>query len=161
MATTKTSQAGNRPAGRRHQGGYTLLELLVVIAIAGLVTAALGTTVFSGRDNVTLRAAAEDLTALLKRSRGQALSQNRETAVFVDVGEKVFGQADSEKRWPLPKESDITILTAAEEITAEQRGAIRFFPDGSATGGGVRLSQAGTSYQISVHWLTGQVSLAK
>ncbi len=161
MATIKTSQAGNRPAKRRSDGGYTLLELLVVIAIAGLVTAALSTTVFSGRDGVTLRAAAEDLTALLKRTRGQALSQNREAAVFVDVREKVFGLESSDKRWPLPPQSEVTILTAAEEIAAEQRGAIRFFPDGSATGGGVRISQAGTSYQVSVHWLTGQISLAK
>lgn len=133
----------------------------MVITIAGVLTATLAGTVFSGRETVTLRAAAEDLTALLKRTRGEALRSNREAAVFVDVQEKVFGIEGKERSWPLPPGSEITLLTAAEEILREDRGAIRFFPDGSATGGGVRLSQDGRRYQVSVHWLTGQVSLAK
>lgn len=133
----------------------------MVIAIAGLLSATLAGTVFSGRDTVTLRAAAEDLTSLLKRARGDALSQNREIAVVIDVQEKTFGVEGRDKLWSLPTKSEVTILTAAEEVTGERRGAIRFFPNGSATGGGVRLSQDGRSYQVSVHWLTGQVSLAK
>ncbi|WP_420347311.1 GspH/FimT family pseudopilin [Pelagibius sp.] len=162
MTTTRTSRAGSRAAARPgRQGGYTLLELLVVMAIAGLLAVTLAGTVFSGRETVTLRAAAEDLTALLKRTRGAALRTNREAAVFVDVAEKTFGVEGGPKRWPLPSDSDVTLLTAAEEILHEDRGAIRFFPDGSATGGGIRLSQNGSSYQVSVHWLTGQVSLAK
>lgn len=149
-------------AQRRHgESGYTMLELLVVISIAGMLAVGLAGTVSSGRDSVTLRAAAKDLTALLKRTRGQAMSQNREAAVFIDVDEKVFGQEDDNKHWPLPSEAEVTLLTAAEEISREDRGAIRFFPDGSATGGGLRLSQDGRHYQISVHWLTGQVSLAQ
>lgn len=149
-------------AQRRHgEGGYTMLELLVVISIAGMLAVGLAGMVASGRDSVTLRAAAKDLTALLKRTRGQALSQNREAAVFIDVDEMIFGQEDGNKHWPLPSEAEVTLLTAAEEVSREDRGAIRFFPDGSATGGGLRLSQDGRNYQISVHWLTGQVSLAQ
>ena len=133
----------------------------MVIAIAGVLTATLAGTILSGRETVTLRAAAEDLTALLKRTRGEALRSNREAAVFVNVEEKTFGVEGKEQAWPLPPDTDVTLLTAAEEILHEDRGAIRFFPDGSATGGGIRLSQDGRRYQVSVHWLTGQVSLAK
>jgi pyruvate,orthophosphate dikinase len=57
--------------------------------------------------------------------------------------------------------AEVAFLTAAEEVSRERRGAIRFFPDGSATGGGIRLTQNGRSYLVSVHWLTGQVSLAE
>ena len=138
----------------------------MVIAIAGLLTAAFAGNIFTGKETVELRAAAEDLTALLKRTRGQALAQNREVAVFVDVDEKVYGIEeggieDGAEQRPLPPAAQIRFLTAAEEIIRESRGAIRFFPDGSATGGGIRLSQGARSYQISVHWLTGQVSLAQ
>src|SRR6266851_4843445 len=37
--------------------------------------------------------------------------------------------------------------------------AIRFFPDGSSTGGGVALSLGGERYDILVDWLTGGVSV--
>lgn len=133
----------------------------MVIMIAGLLTAAFATNIFAGKETVELRAAAEDLTALLKRTRGAALAQNREVAVFVDVDEKVYGIEGKPEMSPLPPEAEIRFLTAAEEISRESRGAIRFFPDGSATGGGIRLSQGARSYQVSVHWLTGQVSLAR
>jgi general secretion pathway protein H len=159
MARIKTSPAGRRP--RRCEAGYTLLELLVVISVAGLLTAAFAPNIFAGRKTVELRAAAQDLTALLKRTRGQALANNREAAVFVDVDAKVFGVEGAATERPLPTEAEIRFLTAAEEVSRAGRGSIRFFPDGSATGGGIRLSQDGRSYLVSVHWLTGQVSLAQ
>jgi general secretion pathway protein H len=139
------------------------MELLVVITVIGALTAALSGTVFSGKESVELRAAAEDLAALLKRTRGAALAQNREAAVYVDVEEKIYGvegtiEGEGPAR-PLPAKTEIQFLTAAEEISREARGAIRFFPDGSATGGGLRLSQGASSYRITVHWLTGQVTL--
>lgn len=146
---------------RRGEAGYTLLELLVVITVAGLLTAAFSTNIFAGKDTVELRAAAQDLTALLKRARGEALAENRETAVFIDVDAKVYGSEGGDREYPLPSDAEIRFLTAAEEISRDSRGAIRFFPDGSATGGGLRLSRNGQTYQVSVHWLTGQVSLAQ
>ena len=36
---------------------------------------------------------------------------------------------------------------------------IRFFPDGSATGGRVRLARDNRQYVVVVDWLTGSVSL--
>jgi general secretion pathway protein H len=159
MTKTGTSPAGSAP--RRGEAGYTLLELLVVITVAGLLTAALAGNIFAGRETVELRTATQDLAALLKRTRGEALAQNREAAVFVDVDGKVYGVEGEAAGRPLPPDAEIRFLTAAEEISRESRGAIRFFPDGSATGGGIRLSQGGHSYLVSVHWLTGQVSLAQ
>ena len=159
MAKTGMSPAGKPP--RRSAAGYTLLELLVVITVAGLITSAFATNIFAGRESIQLRAAAQDLTALLKRTRGDALAHNREAAVFVDVDEKTYGVDGGTDLGSLPAEAEIQFLTAAEEVSREARGSVRFFPDGSATGGGIRLSQNGQSYLISVHWLTGQVHLGQ
>jgi general secretion pathway protein H len=36
------------------------------------------------------------------------------------------------------------------------RGAFLFFPDGSSTGGDIRLELAGREARVCVSWLTGQ-----
>lgn len=158
---TATSLAGSATALRRREAGYTLLELLVVITVAGLLTAVFMPNIFTGKDTVELRAAAKNLTTTLKRSRGEALAENRETVVFIDVDAKNYSRDGDGRTYLLPADAEIHLLTAAEEIVGDRRGAIRFFPDGSATGGGLRLSRNGQVYQVSVHWLTGQVSLVR
>ena len=54
-------------------------------------------------------------------------------------------------------EADIAIrLTIAEpERLTPARGAFRFFPDGSSTGGDVLLALRGREARVCVNWLTG------
>jgi general secretion pathway protein H len=59
----------------------------------------------------------------------------------------------------VPTGSRISLYTAQEEQLNGTTGAIRFFPDGSSTGGGVGLSSATERYDILVDWLTGGVSI--
>ena len=42
----------------------------------------------------------------------------------------------------------------------ETRGGIRFFPDGSSTGGYIALADDKTEYRVKVDWLTGHISIA-
>ena len=37
------------------------------------------------------------------------------------------------------------------------KGVVRFFPDGAATGGRVRLLANGAGWDVDVRWLTGEV----
>jgi len=50
-------------------------------------------------------------------------------------------------------------------VEEEQRGAreaaIRFFPDGSATGGRISLGTQDAGWRVDVRWLTGEVSVAR
>jgi general secretion pathway protein H len=43
-------------------------------------------------------------------------------------------------------------------MTGESTAGIRFFADGSSTGGRVKLSSAGRDWVIGVEWLTGEVT---
>ena len=43
------------------------------------------------------------------------------------------------------------------EVEEGNRGRIRFFPDGSSTGGRVTLTSDERLYHVDVDWLTGQV----
>ena len=138
--------------------GFTLLELLAVLVILALL-AAFVVPSLSGGASVELKSAARSLAAGLRLTRNQALNDNRSTALALDVANREF-QLPGEKRVrKLPKRVDIVLFTARSEQQSEQSGAIRFFPDGSSTGGRITLSTDSMRYLVNVDWLTGRVSV--
>jgi general secretion pathway protein H len=50
-------------------------------------------------------------------------------------------------------------MTTAPERRSETTGLIRFYPDGSSTGGGVSLQRGRDRFDILVNWLTGGVAI--
>ncbi|HPQ94516.1 MAG TPA: GspH/FimT family pseudopilin [Thiolinea sp.] len=48
--------------------------------------------------------------------------------------------------------------TAASEVSGAT-GSVRFFPDGSSTGGSVELEANGQAFKINIEWITGRVSI--
>ena len=61
----------------------------------------------------------------------------------------------------LPADVDVIFRTAKEELVSESASRIRFFADGSSTGGRVTLARDGAAYHISVDWLTGRVAITE
>ena len=59
----------------------------------------------------------------------------------------------------LPKGMRISITSAKEDQANDHTGRIRFFPDGSSTGGRITLQQGKRKWQVNVAWLTGAVSV--
>jgi general secretion pathway protein H len=45
-------------------------------------------------------------------------------------------------------------------MLSEHAGSVRFYPDGSSTGGRIILSRSGSGYQVGVQWLTGRIRMA-
>ncbi|MEN9433536.1 MAG: hypothetical protein RLZZ422_1125, partial [Pseudomonadota bacterium] len=54
---------------------------------------------------------------------------------------------------------EVKLNTAASEVISNSQGAIRFYPDGSSTGGSVDVLYKGQSYKVNVEWVTGRVSI--
>ena len=50
--------------------------------------------------------------------------------------------------------------TARSELIDAASGQIRFFPDGSSTGGRITLTMQAQQAQVTVDWLTGQIAIA-
>ena len=73
----------------------------------------------------------------------------------VDVERKQIVLGKQSRR--LPQGIHLKLLTAKRERSGVSRGAIRFFPDGSSTGGRVTLAHDNLSYLVDVDWLTGRV----
>ena len=77
------------------------------------------------------------------------------SAIFPERG---IGRG-SARQFQLPEQLELKLYTAQSEIVNERQGAIRFFPDGSSTGGRVTLASGERKFLVDVDWLTGKVSI--
>jgi len=136
--------------------GFTLLELLIVLTIVALFTTWLSTTVHRDVDDAAVRAATRVLAADLRWLRQQAVSLRQETGLVLDLrGKRYVRTADRLER-TLPANADVRFSALAER-SADEASAIRFFPDGTSTGGAVELIHGAKVYRVSVSWPFGRV----
>jgi general secretion pathway protein H len=139
--------------------GFTLLEMLLVLVLA----AALVTLVVPNFGPLLARAqlytAARDVASALRYARGQALVRGRGALFELAVDEHWYRISGRNKTYPLPASIGLGLYTADTETVAEGIGRIRFFPDGSSSGGRVSLSGSGARREVTVNWLTGEVLL--
>jgi general secretion pathway protein H len=148
----------HQPVGcmRPSTSGFTLLELLAVLLIMALVAAFIVPSLGGGAA-LEVKAAARSLAAGLRQTRNRALNENRSAILALDVSKREFRVPGEQRAHKLPERLDIVLFTAQSEQLSEQRGAIRFFPDGSSTGGRITLSSDRLRYLVDVDWLTGRV----
>ncbi|GMU47658.1 MAG: hypothetical protein AMXMBFR26_24400 [Porticoccaceae bacterium] len=138
--------------------GFTLLELLVAIAVAALLLTAVPPMLSRGYDAMAYRTAVRELMAGLKGARRAAMETGRSVAFVVDTAARRFGTEDA-LNGELPAALQVRLIVADREIDSAERGAIRFYPDGGATGGSIQLLRPGGSgVRLRVDWLLGTVS---
>jgi general secretion pathway protein H len=140
-------------------GGFTLLELVVVLFIVVLGFSVVGINLSSGNEPTEIKAAARDIVSALRYARGQALMSRQETTLALDLAENNYTVSGRDRVYIIPKTIDVTVVTAQSELRGEGLGNIRFFADGSSTGGRITLERGNTAWQIDINWLTGQIEL--
>lgn len=141
-----------------NHGGFTILELLVVLAILSVVATVILPALF--KSSVTeLKASARVVAAGLRETRNLAVTRHQATAFTLDIEEKTFVTGGVRRPHSLPEEIAVSLYTARSELRSAKRGAIRFFPDGSSTGGRVTLVAGDRSYVVDVGWLTGRIRI--
>jgi general secretion pathway protein H len=145
---------------RQGHRGFTLVELLVVLAIAGLLLAVTPPLVSSAFPGVELKAAARRTAGALRLTREIAISQGRDAAWLIDVEDNRYWIEDDHRGGRIPRGLEVELVAAAEEMRSDDVGAIRFYPDGSSTGGRVVLKRGDGGYQVGVNWLTGRILVA-
>ena len=93
-----------------------------------------------------LKATAAALVTELREARAQATGRRQVTTVRFDADTRA-----------LPDEITLDLFDANLEPLDRKTDTIRFFPDGSSTGGRVRLEAGDERYDIDIDWLTGRV----
>ena len=137
------SKPAPRPA-RPAEAGYTLLELLVVLVVLALLSG-IAVAAFPGRaDVVELEGAARQVAALVGDARLAATAGGQVVAFDLDgTGRLRLTSGD------VPAELPSGVVV---ELPSE---AVRFFPDGSSSGGRLILRSGEHVRAVEIAWLDG------
>ncbi|WP_414979538.1 Tfp pilus assembly protein FimT/FimU [Congregibacter sp.] len=160
MAKMPTSATGSNflsgiGFGTLRVRGFSLVELMVVLAIAAMLMVAAVPSSVRFYEGMQRRQAVRDAVTMLSSARERALSSGRVQDVNVrPLTRRIWY---GKKTRTLPEGLSLTVHGAAE-LNRESIGVIRFYPDGSASGGGIDIARDdGSGTRISVDWLVGRV----
>ena len=137
------------------EDGFTLLEILIVIAIIAMVTTIALPAITRPSDRFLLDQTLHEIRSALRATRSTAITTNRIQTFTVDTRDRSYGSAAvGDRHFPAKINAEIKI--AEPERISSSRGGIRFFPDGSSTGGELIFSIEARQAMLCVHWLTGE-----
>jgi len=134
--------------------GFTIVEMLVVLAILAIISALALPALRKVPDGVVLRTTTGELLSALKTTRGSAISRNMPTAFVFDEERRTFLPSGA-PAVGLPPTVQMEMKTADFKEAGSGSRRILFFPDGSSTGGDMRLTIGSRSMAICISWLTG------
>ena len=131
------------------------MAVIVLLAIAlSAVTFSFSKSLQSAR----IRGASRDLVAALRYTRGQAIVKGQQAVMSLNLADNSYSPP-GKPTVKLPQGMNLQLTTADTEQTSASSGGIRFFADGSSTGGHISVFQGQREWRINVAWLTGDISL--
>ena len=143
----------------RKAAGFTLLEIIIVLAIGAVIYTLILGVPLRGGTSADLKAAARSLASGLREAQTTAMATRRDASLVIDLDARQFTIAGDKRARKLPDGIELKLDTAESEVAGEHRGGIRFYPDGSSTGGRITVSAGERKYLVDVDWLTGRVSI--
>jgi general secretion pathway protein H len=143
----------------RRPAGFTLLEVIVALVIGAIAYALILGVPGRGTSTADLKASARSLASGLRTAQSTAMATRRDALLTLDMDSREFEVPGALRPRKLPGQVDLKLYTAESEVTSEKRGSIRFYPDGSSTGGRITVSSGERKYLVDVDWLTGRVTI--
>lgn len=138
-----------------------------MLVIAGLLTSLVPSALSAAIPGARLKSAANELAHAIDTSRLHAIHSGRTVDFFIDSDPLQYGSG--EERTLFPDDSTVTARPSFDmarnrpgrRATLEERFLIRFYPDGSSSGGTITLARDDTGYNITVDWLMGGVHVTR
>ncbi len=143
--------------GRPSVAGFSLLELIVALAIAAILVGLAAPMAARLNDTMKYRSAVGDLVSGLAAARFSAIQQGQPVDMELEPEARRFRVG--RHNWKALPGSLTLSMVAARELSEDSRlGVIRFYPDGSASGGSIEVIRAsGGGVMLEVDWLLGDV----
>jgi general secretion pathway protein H len=141
---------------KAEQSGFSLIEIMLVMVLIAVMVGLTATFMSGSLEKARMRAVSKDLLTALKYTRGQAVIKHEQKTIEFNVKNRTY-RAPNKKLIQLPDDMEMNLYTADSDIVDESTGKIRFFSDGSSTGGWVKLTYGNKIWKINVNWLTGEV----
>lgn len=138
--------------------GFSLLELMLVLLVMGLAYGLAGPQLSERSLGLEINSATRQLAAGLRKARDTAITQRRDAALTIDIELRSFRVSGDPKVYELPKSLEFSLFTAQSELLHTQVGSIRFFQDGSSTGGRISAAAGEAKQSVDVDWITGRVT---
>jgi general secretion pathway protein H len=133
--------------------------VVVVVLVAAVV--AIGASAMSRQlPGQRLRESARELAAQLRFTRAQAIASGKSQLFTLDANTREW-RAGDKRDGRLARDIQIVATGARNEAQREGVAAVRFFPEGAATGGRFLLSHGKAAWQVDVEWLTGEVRVSR
>ncbi|MBN9625535.1 MAG: hypothetical protein ABS39_11750 [Acidovorax sp. SCN 65-28] len=139
--------------------GFTLLELMVVLAISALLIGMAPMAYSRLKEAMDYRSTIRTLRADLREARMLARVQGAEVRFNVDVERRAF-RIEGRPWQAIPEPLGLRLTIGGIDWNAARVGAIRFLPDGGATGGSIDLMRpSGDGTRLQIDWLSGRIAL--
>ena len=140
--------------------GFSLIELLIALALLVAAVSLVPVYLSKGVSTAELKSSVRQIVSGLKFVRSEAVSRSKEQVFLLDVQKREFTTHPKRKARELPKGLDLRLKTAESQQISDDQGGIRFFPDGSSTGGEISVSSDAREFSISVNWISGKVAVS-
>lgn len=138
--------ASTNPIGSAASAGFTLLEMLVVIGIMGLIAGLAFPVIGKAIEAQTFRTASLQIELAVRRAQTDAIREHRTVAV------PLFQQRDPRADVALARRP----LTS--DLRIDQPAALRFFSDGTSTGGTIKIAATTRIFRIDIDPVTGVIT---
>jgi general secretion pathway protein H len=142
----------------RAERGFTILEVVISLAILSTLSATAMLSFSPGTDAAMVTADARNLASWMEQSRTRALLSRKPIKIEMDIEAGVLRIVGGDAPSRHFRSSGFPLDNAE---TGQAEPGIVFYPDGSASGGGLRLEHNGRRATIQVDALTGRVRLSE
>jgi general secretion pathway protein H len=143
------------------EAGVSLLELLVVLSILALAGVLAMPLVGRTPGDAVLVATARKLASDMRTARAAAIRDNAERTLTIDLAQRRFRVDGVTGFSPIASGIAVDFITLRKERLSAGQGRLRFFADGSASGGNIVLRGGGHTLTVRLDWMTGHASVAR
>jgi general secretion pathway protein H len=89
------------------------------------------------------------------------VTRQQQSVLTLDLANHRFAVSGDPREIALPERLGLHLYTAQSERLDQAVGNIRFFADGSSTGGAITVSGPKLAYRINIDWLTGGIGIVE